>query len=60
VFEDMLPMKRVEVIVACPREGFAYRLVHFFPPEEDMGGVPDEPIEPEFEGMDDAGLGGRL
>ena len=61
--EDMLPMKRVEVIVACPRKGFTYHLAHFFPPEDSTGGVQDEPMDPEFdlpEDVDFRGGGGRL
>jgi len=56
-FEDIPPMKRVEVIVACPRKGFTYRLVHFLPP--DNGGGQDELIEEDFEGPPGLEFGGE-
>jgi hypothetical protein len=49
-FEDIPPMKRVQVIVACPRRGFTYSLVRFFPPEGAGAAEPEEPIEADFAG----------
>lgn len=53
-FEDLQPMKRVEVIIAYPPRGFTYRLVRFFPPESNEAEEPPEgqeaPIEASFGG----------
>jgi len=46
--EDIPPMKRVEILIACPRRAFTYRLVHFFAPETATAGGQEEPIEAEF------------
>ena len=48
-FEDLEPMKQVEIIVSRPGRGFEYRLVHLFPADTGEPVEEEEPLEPGLE-----------